>query len=45
VSRWITELKARPAVERGLAIPPRNDAPMDDKAREVLFGKAQYERR
>jgi GST-like protein len=45
LARWMEELKARPAVQRGLAVPPRNDAPMDDKAREVLFGKAQYERR
>jgi GSH-dependent disulfide-bond oxidoreductase len=45
VKRWIDELKARPAVQRGLAVPPRSDAPMDEKAREVLFGKAQYERR
>jgi GSH-dependent disulfide-bond oxidoreductase len=45
LTRWIDELKARPAVERGLLIPPRNDAPMDEKAREVLFGKAQYERK
>jgi GSH-dependent disulfide-bond oxidoreductase len=44
-ARWMTELKARPAVVRGLAVPPRNNAPMDDKAREILFGKAQYERR
>ena len=45
LARWMAELKARPAVERGLAIPPRNEAPLDDKAREVLFGKSQYERR
>jgi GSH-dependent disulfide-bond oxidoreductase len=45
LTRWIDELKARPAVQRGLLIPPRNDAPMDEKAREVLFGKAQYERK
>jgi GSH-dependent disulfide-bond oxidoreductase len=45
VSRWIEELKARPAVQRGLAVPPRSDAPMDEKAREALFGKTQYERR
>jgi GST-like protein len=44
-ARWMGELKARPAVVRGLAVPPRNDAPMDDKAREILFGKAQYVRR
>jgi GST-like protein len=45
VSRWIDELKARPAVQRGFAVPPRNDEPMDEKAKEVLFGKQQYERR
>jgi len=45
LNRWIAELEARPAVQRGLAKPPRNDAPMDDKAREVFFGKTQYERR
>jgi GST-like protein len=45
VARWMDELKARPAVARGLAVPPRNDAPMDEKAREALFGKQQYEKR
>jgi GST-like protein len=45
VDRWMTELRARPAVQRGLAVPPRNDAPMDEKAREVLFGNTQYEKR
>jgi GST-like protein len=45
LDRWMTELKARPAVQRGLAVPPRSDAPMDEKAREALFGKQQYERR
>ena len=45
LARWMTELKARPAVQRGLAVPPRSDAPMDEKAREALFGKQQYQRR
>jgi GST-like protein len=45
VARWIETMEARPAVKKGLAVPPRSDAPMDDKAREVLFGKTQYERR
>jgi GST-like protein len=45
VGRWIEELEARPAVKKGLSVPPRHDAPMDDKAREALFGKTQYERR
>jgi len=43
--RWLDELEARPAVQKGLSVPPRSDAPMDDKAREMLFGKMQYERR
>jgi GST-like protein len=45
LGRWMDELKARPAVHRGLQIPPPNNAPMDEKAREALFGKSQYERR
>jgi GST-like protein len=45
LNRWMDELKARPAVHRGLQIPPPNNAPMDEKAREALFGKSQYERR
>jgi GST-like protein len=44
LSRWMEELRARPAVQRGLATPPRRDAPLDDRAREVLFGKAQHQR-
>jgi GST-like protein len=45
LKRWIEELKARPAVQRGLAVPPRSDVPMDEKAKEILFGKTQYEKR
>ncbi len=45
VARWIDEILARPAVQRGMAVPPRSDAPMDDKAKETLFGKTQYQRR
>ncbi len=45
VARWITEIDARPAVQKGMAVPPRSDAPMDDKAKETLFGKTQYQRR
>lgn len=44
VARWMDELKSRSAVARGLATPPRRDAPLDAKARETLFGKAQHER-
>lgn len=43
--RWLDELTARPAVQKGLSVPPRSDAPMDERAREMLFGKTQYERR
>jgi GST-like protein len=45
VCRWLDEVRARPGVQRGLKVPPRDEAPFDDKAREVLFGKTQYERR
>jgi GST-like protein len=45
VERWMKKLRERTAVQKGLATPPRTDAPMDEKAREVLFGNKQYERR
>jgi GST-like protein len=45
-TRWVDKIAARPAVQRGLVVPaPRSEVPMDAKAREVLFGKTQYERR
>jgi GST-like protein len=44
VARWIAEIEARPAVKKGLAVPPQSDAPMDEKAREALFGQTQYQR-
>jgi GST-like protein len=45
LGRWIEELNARSAVKRGFAVPPSGDAPLDERAREALFGKQQYERR
>jgi len=45
LERWMKKLRERTAVQKGLATPPRSDAPMDEKAREVLFGKTQYEKR
>jgi GST-like protein len=45
VARWIDEIEQRPAVMKGLTVPPRSDAPMDVKAREALFGRMQYDRR
>ncbi len=46
VKRWKAAVEARPAVQRGVLVPLRDrDATMDDKAKEFLFGKAQYARR
>jgi len=45
VQRWMATLNSRPAVQRGLAVPPRSETPLDARAREVLFGKAQHQRR
>ena len=44
VARWRSAVAERPAVKRGLAVPPRVDRPMDDHAREILFGSKQYAR-
>jgi GST-like protein len=52
-ARWIDAIAARPAVQRGVLVPPRKSdaaplsraAPLDATARENLFGKKQYERR
>jgi GST-like protein len=45
--RWFKAIEARPAVQRGLELmgDKRRTGPMDDKAKEIMFGKAQYERR
>jgi GST-like protein len=47
VRRWYEAIEARPAVERGLAVlsDRQRTGPMDEKARENLFGKKQYEAR
>jgi GST-like protein len=46
VERWRAAIAARPAVVRGLAVPPPDTAAtMDAAARENLFGKTQYQRR
>ncbi len=43
---WFDEIAARPAVMRGVEVLAAQRKPInDDKAREVLFGKTQYERR
>ena len=43
---WFDEIAARPAVQRGVEVLAQQRKPLvDDKAREVLFGKTQYERK
>jgi len=47
VKRWIDAIDARPAVEKGLELLKDRirTQPIDDKQRDVLFGKQQYARR
>jgi GST-like protein len=47
VKRWFEAIDARPAVKKGLELlqDKIRKGPIDDKAREVLFGQAQYARR
>jgi GSH-dependent disulfide-bond oxidoreductase len=43
---WFDEIAARPAVKRGVAVLDERRKPlMDDTAREMLFGDAQYQKR
>ena len=43
---WFDEIGARPAVVRGVEVLAAQRKPLlDDKAREVMFGQTQYERR
>ncbi len=43
---WFDEIAARPAVVRGVDVLAAQRKPItDDKAREVLFGKTQYQQR
>jgi GST-like protein len=46
LERWFHKIEERPAVERGVKVLAELRKPItDDKSREVLFGKMQYERR
>jgi GST-like protein len=47
VKRWHDTIAARPAVERGMALlaDQRRPGPMDEKAKEILFGAKQFEPR
>ncbi len=42
---WFDTIAERPAVQRGVAVLHGVRKPNDDKAREILFGKTQYEKR
>jgi GST-like protein len=45
--RWFDAINARPAVQRALKVleDAGHSNPVDDKAREVMFGQTQYQRR
>mgnify|MGYP001579018068 FL=1 len=46
VKKWFDGIAARPAVQRGLAVlADRRKPVMDDKAKEMLFGATQYQKR
>jgi len=46
VKRWYTELEARPAFQRGVKVLADLRKPaFDDKAKEILFGATQYQKR
>jgi GST-like protein len=44
--RWFDDIAARPAVQRGVEVLANLRKPLtDDKARDVLFGSTQYQKR
>jgi GSH-dependent disulfide-bond oxidoreductase len=46
LKHWFDGIAARPAVQRGLAVlADRRKPVMDDKAKEMLFGATQYQKR
>jgi GST-like protein len=47
VKRWFEAISQRPAVQRGLQLLANNvrQGPMDDRAKEILFGATQYQQR
>jgi GST-like protein len=47
LKRWFEKIDARPAVQKGLQLlaEKRRTGPMDEKAKEVMFGATQYQRR
>ena len=45
VKRWFEAIAARPAVARAITVLADQRKPIDEKAREILFGATQYARR
>ncbi|MGB9149499.1 MAG: glutathione binding-like protein, partial [Burkholderiales bacterium] len=47
LKKWFDEIAARPAVIRGVKVLTelRKDGPLDEKAREAMFGSMQYQKR
>jgi GST-like protein len=47
VKRWFEAIDQRPAVQKGLELMAefRRTGPMDDKAKQILFGAEQYQKR
>jgi GST-like protein len=47
VKAWFDKVAARPAVQRGVQVlaERRRQGPIDNKAREIMFGATQYQRR
>ena len=46
LKRWFDRVGARPAVQRGVQVLAGERQPLtDDRARELLFGKSQYQKR
>jgi len=46
LKKWFDTISARPAVQRGVQVLTELRKPIhDDKAREVLFGNTQYQKR
>ena len=46
LEKWFNDIDARPAVQRGVKVLAELRKPIrDEKEREILFGKTQYERR
>jgi GST-like protein len=38
VKRWYARLRARPALQAGLAVGKQEKKPMDEQARKIMFG-------